>query len=80
LLRTYAAPYAEDLLIVVELHQLRGETVRMEVRKRVALGTFVTLTFPLSFSAEQLAGYRVEVYLNERLVAARQGDREWIPG
>jgi len=80
LLRTYAAPYAEDRLIVVELHPLRGETVRMKVRKRVALGTFVTLAFPLSFSAEQLAGYRVEVYLNERLVAARQGDREWVPG
>lgn len=77
LLRTYAVPEAEELLLLVELYNLRGEATRMKVRTRVPLGSRVSLAFPLWFDEEQLSGYRVEVYINGKLVAARLGGRTW---
>lgn len=73
LLRTYAEPEAEDLRVVVEFEFVGGGSMRVEVRKRTVLGGFVSLEFPIGSGAEQMASYRVEVYLDGRLVAVGQG-------
>lgn len=73
LLRTYSEPEAEDLQVVVELQFLGGKIAKMEIMRRVVLGSILSLEFPLSFSVELLLSYKVEVYLSGKLVTVKQG-------
>ncbi|MDW8004862.1 MAG: hypothetical protein RMI04_08650 [Thermofilaceae archaeon] len=72
ILRTYSQPGRENVTIFIKLQLFNGETVKMGAWKNVALGEIIQLSFPLDFNAGQVISYRVEIYLEEKLVLAEE--------